>query len=143
MFTSREENTWIDLLISDREFGGRKISLFSGRINGRLVRSLFPARFSGSADIPGIEGVLKTVGEKFVIHFHADKSGMIKVKYDAVKRYDSYCYNTELAASSIEHEGKTYSSDVSFLEHGTADNLQGFREATLNESNGTRRTPLT
>ncbi len=131
MFSSKEGNMWVDLLISDREFGGRKIALFSGRINERLIHPFFPTLFSGSTDISGIEGVLNVAGKKFIIHSHTDKNTMIKVKYDAVRKHDSYCYNSELATTSIEHEGRTYFSSVSFFENGTMDNLDGFREATI------------
>ena len=129
-----EKDMWMDLLVSDKEMGGKKISLFSGRIDGNIIRSSpFPATFIGTDDILGIEGILNVRGEKFTIHSHASRSRSIKVKYDAVREHDSYCYNSELAETSIEHKGRTYTSITSFLEHGTLENLQGFREVVYSD----------
>ncbi|MGC8562285.1 MAG: hypothetical protein ACP5NO_03695 [Thermoplasmata archaeon] len=133
MFTSEDENIWVDLLISDRKLFGRNISLLSGRVNGKALRSRVPATFSGVADISGIEGVVRVAGENLVIHSHSDRRKILKVKYDAVRKYDAYCYNSELASSSLEHGGKIYPSSISFLEHGTVENLDGFVEVASTE----------
>ena len=127
MFNAENENTWLDLLISDRKLLGRNISLFSGRVNGMLLCSKVPATFSGTADISGIEGIVRVAGEKFIIHSHSDRKKILKVKYDA------YCYNSELASTSLEHGGKIYPSRISFLEHGTVENLDGFVEVASTE----------
>jgi hypothetical protein len=127
-----KEDMWLDLLISDRALGGKKISLLSGRINGKLIRPLgLPATFRGNEDISIIEGELSAVGKKFNIKSHADKDRTIKVKYDAVRKHDSYCYNSELAVTSINYNGRTYDSNISFIEHGILDNLQGFKEISI------------
>ena len=137
--STEEKEMWMDLLISDKELGGKKVSLFYGRINGKLIRSSpFPAMFTGTDNISGIEGMLSIKGEKFTIHSRASRNRTIKAKYDAVREHDSYCYNSELAETSIEHKGRTYTSITSFLEHGTLENLQGFREVVYSDGSHSR-----
>ncbi|MEM3191266.1 MAG: hypothetical protein QW292_04085, partial [Candidatus Parvarchaeota archaeon] len=136
--SNEDPNMWADLLVTDINIGRRNIALFSGRIDGIFVHANFmPATFRGIAGLSGIEGSVTLNGETFNINSKVSRQKTIKVKYDSVKKYDRYCYNSEVAYSSIFHRNRSYTSNSSFIEYGTMKDIKGFSEVAVNDMRGT------
>ncbi|MEM4056601.1 MAG: hypothetical protein QW578_06155, partial [Thermoplasmatales archaeon] len=89
------------------------------------------------AGLSGIEGSVTLNGETFNINSKVSRQKTIKVKYDSVKKYDRYCYNSEVAYSSIFHRNRSYTSNSSFIEYGTMKDIKGFSEVAVNDMRGT------
>lgn len=126
--SEEDESMWMDLLVSNRKIGNGKVSLFSGRIDGKHIRSFIPAKFVGGNGFQGIRGELRASGEGFTIDSYAPGENTVKVKYDRVKRNEVFCYNTEIAHSTIYWKGRKYTPLSSFQEYGTSISVGKFPE---------------
>ena len=127
--SDQDDEMWADLLVTGIRMMGRNISLFSARIDGDLIKAhIMPLTFRGNADINGIHGSVNTKNGSVAIDGELDRQRTIKAKYDNVRKYDRYCYNSEIADISLKYHGRDFTSMSGFLEHGTGENIEGFVE---------------
>ncbi|MEM0111928.1 MAG: hypothetical protein QXK90_04110 [Candidatus Parvarchaeota archaeon] len=127
--SEEDPDMWADVLVTDIRLMGRNVSLLSARIDGNLIKTkLMPLTFEGKTYISGIHGDIKVKGENISVDAEAIPKKTIKVKYDAVKRYDAFCYNSEAADVSLRYHGRSFTSNSGFFEHGTRENIGGFTE---------------